>query len=50
MPLKKSCSKKARGANIGELIHAGHPADQSAAIAYRIQREACAKKHKRKKS
>jgi hypothetical protein len=36
MPLKKGSSKKVIGENIGELIKAGHPKDQSVAIAMNV--------------
>lgn len=35
MPLKKGRSNKVIAANIAELIRAGHPSDQAAAIAYK---------------
>lgn len=44
MPLNKSGGDKARGENIAAEIRAGRPRDQAAAIAYRIQRDAKAKK------
>ena len=34
MPLQKGKSKATISANIAELIRAGHPKDQAAAIAY----------------
>lgn len=40
MPLKHGTSKKTREENIAELIRAGHPPDQAAAIAYSEQRKA----------
>lgn len=40
MPLIKSKSKKAREANIEELIAAGHDPRQAEAIAYKTQRKA----------
>jgi hypothetical protein len=49
MPLINSSSKKALAANIGEMIKAGHPADQAAAAAYRIQRRAKAREGREKK-
>jgi len=39
MPLKHGYSEKTIGQNIGELIAAGHPRAQAAAIAYKIARE-----------
>lgn len=42
MPLKKGSSKKTISENIAELIRAGHPKDQAAAIAYE-------KAHKKRK-
>lgn len=39
MPLEKSHSAKARSANIAELRRAGYPAQQAAAIAYRVNGE-----------
>ena len=44
MPLKKSKSKKAFEYNIAELIRAGHPADQAAAIAHKIKGDSKPKK------
>lgn len=41
MPLQKSCSLEAYRANIGELIKAGHEADQAVAIAHKTLRESC---------
>lgn len=38
MPLIKSPTKEAFSSNVGEMIKAGHPRDQSLAAAYRIQR------------
>lgn len=35
MPLKEGKSKKTISSNIGELVKAGHPQDQAAAIAYK---------------
>ena len=46
MPLIKSTSKKALGANITELIRSGRKPDQAAAIAYSVRR-AIAKKGKK---
>ena len=46
MPLSKGVSKKVRERNIEELIRAGHPPDQAAAIAYSVQRKAKAKSKK----
>ncbi len=43
MPLEKGSSKKTISKNIAELIRAGHPADQAAAIAY----EEAKKTHKK---
>jgi hypothetical protein len=34
MPLKRGKSAKTIGANIREMLKAGHPADQSVAAAY----------------
>lgn len=39
MPLDKSGTTEARSKNIAELRHAGHPLDQSIAIAYSVERE-----------
>jgi hypothetical protein len=38
MPLNKSGSKKAVGANISELVRSGRPQKQAVAIAYSVQR------------
>lgn len=46
MPLRKGISKKAREKSIEELIRAGHPPDQAAAIAYSVQRKAKSKGRK----
>lgn len=40
MPLKHGKSKETISENIGELVNAGHPQDQAAAIAYKEAREA----------
>lgn len=50
MPLKKGSSPAVISANIGELIGAGHPKDQAAAIAYTIAKKKKAKKKKKKKA
>jgi len=47
-PLKRSSSDKARSENIAAEIRAGRPPKQAAAIAYRVQREAQAKKKRSK--
>lgn len=41
MPLMPGCSKDVIGANVGELIAAGHSPDQAAAIAYAMAHESC---------
>lgn len=46
MPLKKGASDKTRQENVRREIHAGKDPKQAAAIAYRVQREARAKKKK----
>jgi hypothetical protein len=40
MPLIRSSTNDALHENIREMVKAGHPGDQAAAAAYRIQREA----------
>ena len=40
MPLNKSGSKKAVGANISELVRSGRPQKQAIAIALSVQRRA----------
>jgi len=40
MPLNKSGSKKAVGANISELVRSGRPQKQAIAIALDVQRRA----------
>ncbi len=40
MPLIHSATKKAFGQNYGELVAAGHPPAQAAAISHDVQREA----------
>jgi len=40
MPLDKSGSKKAVGANISELVHSGRPQKKAIAIALSVQRRA----------
>jgi len=40
MPLQKSSSKEAFSKNVAEMMHAGHPQDQSVAAAYSVKREA----------
>ena len=49
MPLINSSSKQALSANIGEMIKAGHPANQAAAAAYAIQRRAKTKEGRKKR-
>jgi hypothetical protein len=44
MPLKRGTSDETRSENIRREIHAGKDPKQAAAIAYRVQREAKAKK------
>jgi hypothetical protein len=44
MPLKRGTSDETRSENIAREIRAGKPQKQAAAIAYRVQREAKAKK------
>jgi len=39
MPLKRGSSRKTISANIAKLRREGYPADQAAAIAYRVARE-----------
>lgn len=39
MPLKHGKSQKILSENIAELVRAGHPQDQAAAIAYKEARE-----------
>lgn len=46
MPLKKSPSKKAFGENVATERRAGKPRDQALAIAYRVKRQAAAKKRR----
>ncbi len=47
MPLEKSPSNQVREKNIAEMIHSGHPVNQSVAAGYSVQREA--EKHHREK-
>jgi hypothetical protein len=49
LPLKKGKSKGTRQENIQEMIDAGHPPKEAVAAAYRQQREAQAKPHRKKK-
>ncbi len=49
MPLSHGTSKAARSKNIAELIRNHHTVAQSAAIAYKEQRKAIAKKAETKK-
>lgn len=44
MPLRKGKSKAAVNYNIGELIRAGHPSRQAAAIAHSVARKGKKKK------
>lgn len=44
MPLKKGTSDKTRSENTATEVRAGKPADEAAAIGYRQQREAIARK------
>ncbi len=44
MPLKKSTSKKAFGANVKAEIAAGKPQKQAVAIAYAVKRKVQGKK------
>lgn len=46
MPLKKGTSKRTRNENIEELIEAGYPPKQAAAISYSEQRRQKKKKKK----
>ena len=39
MPLKRGTSPQVIGANIREMIKAGHPRDQAAAAAYEMARK-----------
>ncbi len=43
MPLKKGTGRETIGKNIGDMIRAGHPADQAKAAAFRMARESGAK-------
>ncbi len=47
MPLKKGKSNATRSENIREMVRAGHDPKQAAAAAYKVQRQAKAKKRKR---
>jgi hypothetical protein len=48
MPLKKGSSPAVISSNIGELINAGHPKDQAAAIAYKTAKKKKKKINKKK--
>lgn len=50
MPLKKGKSKKVISKNIGELIGAGYPSKQAAAIAYSEAGKSNRKKKAKKKT
>jgi len=45
MPLIHSQSKAAFSKNVAEMMHAGHPQDQSLAAAYSVQRHVKADDH-----
>jgi hypothetical protein len=49
MPLLKGFSKKIIEKNIGEMIAAGHPANQAAAAAYSLARKSRAENFKGKR-
>lgn len=40
MPLDKGSSDAVRSKNVAEMMHNGHPQNQSVAAAYSVQREA----------
>lgn len=50
MPLRKDSSNATRESNIREMIKAGHDPRQAEAAAYRVQRQAVAKRRGKKAS
>lgn len=49
MPLTKSDTKEAFKKNVAEMMHSGHPQDQSLAAAYSVQREVEKHEHEKNK-